>query len=348
VATANITTAYTLADFAKNLNPDGSIADVAELLSQRNEILEDMLWIEGNLPTGHRDSVRTSLPTPTWRRLNQGVDPSKTTEAQVTDTCGMSEAIAIVDKALADLNGNSARWRMSQNKGFLEGMAQDMAAQLLYSNSALAPEKPMGFTPRFASLSTGTSQTANNVVSGAGSTSSQQSSIWLVGWGDDKVRGIFPKGSKAGLQDTDEGEDWAFDANNKRYKAYITHYVWKAGLSVKDWRYIVRIANVDTSANAGGLRSSTPPDLVDLVDQAIAKIPNLGACRPALYMNRTVKRHFNKQRNRGAQASSTVNLTTIRDTSTDDQRGVIKRFENYDGIPLRIVDQILNTESVVS
>ena len=115
MATANITTAYTLADFAKNLNPDGSIADVAELLSQRNEILEDMLWIEGNLPTGHRDSVRTSLPTPTWRRLNQGVDPSKTTEAQVTDTCGMSEAIAIVDKALADLNGNSARCRMSQN-----------------------------------------------------------------------------------------------------------------------------------------------------------------------------------------------------------------------------------------
>ena len=348
MATANTTTAYTLADFAKNLAPDGSIADVAELLSQRNEILEDMLWIEGNLPTGHRDSVCTSLPTPTWRRMNQGVDPTKTTETQVTDTCGMSEAIAIIDKALADLNGNSARWRMSQNKGFLEGMAQDMAAQLLYANSALNPEKPMGFAPRFASLSTGTSQTANNIVNAAGSTSSQQSSIWLVGWGDDKVRGIFPKGSKAGLQDTDEGEEWAFDANNKRYKAYITHYVWKAGLSVKDWRYIVRIANIDTSANAGGLRSSTPPDLVDLVDQAIAKIPNLGACRPALYMNRSVKRQFNKQRNRGAQVSGTVNLTTIRDTSTDDQRGVIKRFDNYDGIPLRIVDQILNTESVVS
>jgi hypothetical protein len=348
VATANVTTAYTLADFAKNLNPDGSIADVAELLSQRNEILEDMLWIEGNLPTGHRDSVRTSLPTPTWRRINQGVDPSKTTESQVTDTCGMSEAIAVVDKDLAILNGNSAKWRMSQNKGFLEGMAQDMAAQLLYANSALNPEKPMGIMPRYASLSTSTSQTANNVVTAGGSTASVETSILLVGWGDDTVRGIFPKGSVAGLQDNDEGEDWAFDANSKRYKAYITHYQWKAGLSVKDWRYIVRIPNIDTSTNAGGLRSSTPPDLVDLVDQAIARIPNLSACRPALYMNRTVKRYFNKQRNRGVPVSSTVNLTTIRDTSTDDQRGVIKRFENYDGIPLRIVDQILNTESVVS
>lgn len=348
MATANITTAYTLADFAKNLNPDGSIADVAELLSQSNEMLEDMMWIEGNLPTGHRDSVRTTLPTPTWRRINQGVDPTKTTESQVTDAVGMSEALAVIDKDLAILNGNSAAWRLSQNKGFLEGISQDMSAQILYANSSLAPEKPMGFTPRYASLSTATSQTASNIVSGAGATASQQSSIWLVCWGDDTVRGIFPKGSQAGLMDEDMGEDWAFDALNKRYRAYITRYQWKAGLAIKDWRYVVRIANIDTSANAGGLRSTTPPDLVDLVDQALAKIPNLSYGRPALYMNRTVKRQFNKQRNRGAPASSTVNLTTIRDVSTDDKRGVIKRFETYDGIPLRTVDQILNTEAVVS
>lgn len=348
MATANITTAYTLADFAKNLNPDGSMADVAELLSQSNQMVEDMLWIEGNLPTGHRDSVRTSLPSPTWRRINQGVDPTKTAESQVTDTVGMSEALCIIDKALVTLNGNSAKWRMSQNKGFIEGMSQDMAGQLLYSNSSLTPEKFMGFTARYSSLSTSVSQTANNIISGAGATASQQSSIWLVGWGDDKVRGIFPKGSIAGLQDEDMGEDWGYDSNNKRYRAMITHYVWKAGLAIKDWRYVVRIANIDTSANAGGLRSTTPPDVVDLVDQAIARIPNLGACRPVLYMNRTVKRQFNKQRNRGAQASSTVNLTTINDVSQNDQRGVIKRFDNYDGIPLRIVDQILNTEAVVT
>lgn len=348
MATANITTAYTLADYAKNLQPDGSIADVAELLSQMNEILDDMLWIEGNLPTGHQDSVRTGLPSPTWRRLNQGIDPSKTTEAQVTDTCGMSEALAVVDKALADLNGNSAKWRLSMNKGFIEGMSQDMAAQLFYANSNLNPEKPHGLAPRYASLSTGTSQTANNVVTASGSTASQQTSIWLIGWGDDKVRGIFPKGWVAGLKDEDMGEDWAFDANGKRYRALITHYQWKAGVSIKDWRYAVRICNVDTSANAGGLRSSTPPDLVDLLDQAIARIPNLKACRPAIYMNRTAKRHFNRQRAGRPGYGASVNLSVIRDVSEGDQRGVIKRFDDYDGIPVRTVDQLLNTESVVS
>ena len=342
------TSAYTLADLAKNMTPEGGIADVAEVLSQRNEILEDMLWMEGNLPTGHMDTVRTTLPTPTWRRLGQGVDPTKTGEAQVTDVVGEQTTYAQIDISLANLNGNSARWRATQNKGYLEGLAQDMAAQLFYANNALNPEKPQGFAPRYASLSTSTSQTANNVITGGGSTASQESSIWLIGWADDTVRGIYPKGSQAGLQNRDLGEQAAFDANSKRFQAYITQYVWKAGLSVKDWRYIVRIPNIDTSSNAGGLKSTTPPDLVDLVDQAIARIPNLSNCRPALYMNRTVKRYFNKQRNRGVQTSSTVNLTTIRDVSTDGQRGVIKRFEDYDGIPLRIVDQILNTEAVVS
>ncbi len=350
MATALSTTQYTLADWAKNINPDGSIAQVAELLSQYNQIHQDMTYIEGNLPTGHRGSVRTSLPTPTWRRLNQGVDPTKTTEAQVTDTVGMQETYAVVDKALADLNGNTAQWRLSQEKGFMEGMAQDMAAQLFYGNTSLNPEKLMGFTPRYASLSTSTSQTANNTIAAATSpTAASSASIWLIGWGDDKITGIFPKGSKAGLQMDDLGEDAAFDANNKRYQAYITHYVWKAGLHVKDWRYGVRICNIDTTTNAGGLRSSTPPDLVDLVDQAIARIPNLDACKPALYMNRTVRRYFNKQRSYGWPSSSTINTTTINRLNANGQDpSVIKRWDNYDGIPVRIVDQLLNTETTVS
>lgn len=348
MATALPTTYTTLADWAKLQDPDGSIAQVAELLSQMNEIVSDMPFIEGNLPTGHRGSVRTSLPSPTWRRINQGIDPAKSTSAQVTDTCGISEALAIVDQALADLNGNSAAWRLQENKAFIEGMTQDMAAQLLYGNSSTSPEKPMGFTPRYNTLSTSTSQTANNVVNGGSSGSSTSTSIWLVGWSPDKVTGIFPKGSRAGLMDEDLGLDWAFDANSKRYRAYMTRYVWKAGLHVRDWRYVVRIANLETGSGTAGFTSSAPVDIVDCIDQAIAKIPNLSACRPVLYMNRKALRYLNKQRNYGVNASSTVNLTTIRRTDTGSDRGVIQRFRDYDGIPIKIVDQLLNTESTIS
>lgn len=347
MATALPTTAFTLADYVKNMAPDGGIAPVIELLSQQNRILEDIPWMEGNLPTGHRATVRSSLPTPTWRRINQGVDPVKTAESQVTDVCGMQEAYAVVDKALADLNGTSAAWRLSRNKGYLEGMAQDMAAQLFYGNSSTSPEKMMGFAPRYASTSTSTSQTANNVISGGGS-GSNNTSIWLVGWGSDKVTGIYPKGSTAGLTDDDLGEQAAFDANNKRYQAYITHYVWKAGLHVADWRYAVRICNIDVTTATNGLKAAAPVDLVDLIDQAIAKIPNLDACNPVLYMNRGTYRYLNKQRNYGVPASSTVNLTTIRRMDGDNQRGVITRIPDYDGIPIRICDQLLITEATVA
>lgn len=347
MATAQPTTYATLADWVKVMDPDGSIAQVGELLSQMNQIIEDMPFIEGNLPTGHRGSVRTTLPTPTWRRLNKGIAPAKTTSAQITDSCGMQTQLSVVDRALADLNGNSAAWRLQEDKGIMEGMTQDMANQLFYANSSTAPEKPMGFTPRYNTLVTATTQTANNVVNAASSASSTSASIWLIGWDPDKVTGIFPKGSKAGLVNEDQGEDWGFDASNNRYRAYITYYEWKAGLHVKDWRYVVRIANIETGSGTNGLTSAAPCDLVDLIDQAIAKIPNLSACRPSLYMNRKVRRFLNKQRNYGVAASSTVNLTTINRTDSGNQRGVIQRFDNYDGIPIRIVDQLINTESTI-
>lgn len=337
----------TLADVAKTLDPDGSSADIAEILSQSNQIIDDMPWIEGNLPTGHRASVRSTLPAPTWRRMNQGVDGTKSTSMQIEDSCGLAEAISEVDVEVANLNGNSAKWRLGEDKAFIEGISQDMAQKLFYANSTLNPEQPHGLAPRYGTLQTAVSQSANNVLSGGGS-GSANASIWLVGWAEDKVTGIFPKGTKAGIDRLDRGTEYAFDASNRRFLAYITHYKWRGGLHVKDWRYAVRICNVDVTSAAGGLKSTAPIDLVDLVDQAISRIPNLEACRPALYMNRTVRRYFNKQRNYGAPSSSTVNLTTIRRTDSGDERGVIKRFDTYDGIPIRTVDQLLNTEATVS
>ena len=93
--------AVTLLDFAKSINPDGTTAAVVELLNQTNEVLDDMLWIEGNLPTGHRSTIRTGLPTVVWRQLYGGVPPSKSVRAQVDDSCGMLEARSEVDKDIA-------------------------------------------------------------------------------------------------------------------------------------------------------------------------------------------------------------------------------------------------------
>ncbi len=328
------------ADWSKVLDPNGGIAQVISLLSQMNEITDDMVWNEGNLPTGHRTSVQTSLPTGTWRRFNEGIVPTKSTSTQITDSCGMLETYSEIDKALADLNGNTAAYRLSEDRAFLEGLTQQLAGVLFYGNTATNPERFMGFSPRYNTTSTSTSQTANNFIS-AGGAGSDNTSIWLVGWGDLTVHGIFPKGSKAGLSMKDLGEQTLLDAAGNRYQGYRTHYKWDAGLTVRDWRYVVRIGNIDVSDLAG----STPADLVKLMMRAMNKIPNIKMCKPAWYMNRTVKQWLDIQRNIGAAVSSTTNNSNIRRT-LDESDGRI--FDSFGGIPIRKCDQITLAEATVS
>ena len=137
----------TLADVAKATDPDGKIATIVEILNETNEILDDMVWVEGNLPTGHRTSIRSGLPTPTWRKLYGGVQPNKATNVQVTDTTGMLEAYAEIDKALADLNGNTSAFRMSEDRAHIEGMSQEFSDTLIYGNEGTTPEEFTGFAP---------------------------------------------------------------------------------------------------------------------------------------------------------------------------------------------------------
>src|ERR1700722_10399724 len=157
-------TALTYSDWAKRLDDGYKVAAITQLLSQTNEILEDMMVVEGNLPTGHKTTVRTGLPQATWRLLNQGVPNAKSTTAQITDTCGNLETYSVIDKDIADLNGNTADFRLSEVKSFLEGMSQQVAATIIYGNQFINPERFTGFAPRYSTVTTANSQTANNVL----------------------------------------------------------------------------------------------------------------------------------------------------------------------------------------
>ena len=245
-----------LINVAKSLDPDGSIADVAELYSQSNPILMDIPMVEGNLPTGHRSTIRADLPTPTFRKLYQGVKPTRSSKIQVDDTIGNVEDYAAVDKDLADLNGNSSDFRLSEDKAHIEGISNTMATTLFYGDTSLNPERFLGLAPRYDALDltaskpggvTNSSQLKNVIdMSGA----ANLTSMWLVVWGKDTVFGIYPKGSKAGLKQTDQGEQRLSDSDGGWFQGYVTHYKWQMGLVVKDWRCVVRIANINV-ANLG-------------------------------------------------------------------------------------------------
>ena len=337
---ANSNSNLTLADWAKRTDPDGRVALVAELLSQSNEILEDCVYKEGNLPTGDRVVIRTGLPTAYWRSLNQGIPNSKSSTAQVDEACGMLEARSEVDKDLAMLNGNTAQFRLSEDTAFLEAMNQTQAQTLFYGNPATDPKQFLGLATRYSSTSAGN---GTNIIPGGATSGSLNTSVYLVVWGDNTVYCPFPKGSKAGLLHEDLGEQTVYDGAN-RMQAYATRYQWKSGLVVKDWRYVVRIPNILVSDLVGGVTTqaaASATQLTKLMMRAMYKIPNLDSGRAAFYMNRTVHSGLAVQSLDRSQAALAVQPALS-------QFGTARNYLSFQGIPIRRVDCLLNTEAVVS
>lgn len=323
--------ALTLLDHAKRLDPDGAIADIVEILEQSNEILSDMAFMEGNLPTGHKTTIRSGLPAATWRQLNYGVQPSKSTTVQITDSIGMLESYSQVDKSLADLNGNTAEFRMSEDMAFIEGMNQDFATTMFYGDTKVTPEKFMGLAPRYSQKS-GAENGANVLLGGgAGSTNT---SVWLIAWGANTIHGIYPKGSKAGVFTEDKGQQTVLDAQGGMYEAYRKHYKWDAGLVLRDWRYVVRIANIDVTALTKN--AATGADLIDLMAQSLEQIQDLTKGKPVFYVNRIVKSFLRRQ----MMNKANVNLTL------QDVAG--KSVMMFDGVPVRRCDKLLSTEATIS
>lgn len=334
-------TVLTLSDWAKRLDPDGKVPMIVELLSQTNEILKDMLFKEGNLPTGERTTVRTGLPTVAWRLLNAGVAKSKSTTAQIDEACGMLEARSEVDEDLANLNGNTASFRLSEAQAFLEAMNQEMAGTVFYGNAGTAPEEFTGLAPRYALTS---AANGSNILS-AGGGGSDNTSVWLVCWGAQTVHGIFPKGAMAGLKHDDLGLGDAFDGSNNRFRAYMDRWQWKSGIVVRDWRYAVRIPNIDISdllALATTQAVTAATFLPKLMSRAIDRIPAAGMGNMVFYANRTVMSNL-----RVAMMEKATNVLGVQEGLNNLGQRITTGLTLL-GVPIRMCDQLIETEAVVS
>lgn len=326
-------TVASLTDLATRLDPDGKIAGIVELLTQQNPILEDMDWMEGNLPTGHRTTQRTGLPAVQLRAINEGVSPSKSTTAQIDEGVAMIEGYSEVDVDLASIGGNVPAFRLSEDTAFMEAMNQQLGQLVFYGNASTNPKAINGLATRYNSIAG--SAYGQNILNGGGS-GSVNSSVWLVVWGPQTVSGMFPRGSFAGLKHDDLGIQTiqtAVGAGTGRLQAYTSHWQWKCGLVVKDWRYAVRLCNVDITKL---VTEAGATDLIKNMIKMINRIPSMGLGRPVFYVSRTVREMLDIQALN--KASSQLTLETIDG----------KRQTAFQGIPIRTCDQILETEGTVA
>lgn len=335
----------TLLDWAKRLDPDGSVPIIANILSQTNEILTDCVVVQGNLPTGHRVTISTGLPTVYYRALNQGIATSKSTTVQVDENVAIAEARSEVDIDLAMLNGNTAEFRMSEARQFIEAMNQTIASGLFYGNPATDPKQFLGLTQRYSDTTAGNGQ---NILLAGGADALAQTSIWLVCWGDNTVFCPFPKGSKAGLLQEDLGRQTAYELGGTglRMEVFAERFQWKTGLVVKDWRAVVRICNLETndfSALANELAPTVFTNILHLMTRALSRVPRgvRVMSRPVFYMNASVFAVL--MRTALEKSASAVTVQTALD-----QFGRPNQMLSFLGVPIRQCDAILNTEAVVA
>jgi hypothetical protein len=339
----------TLADLGRRMDPSGKIADMAELMSQCNELDDELPMVEGNLTTGHVVTLRTALPQGTPRRFNQGVAYTKSSAAQITFGMMMLDAYSQIDKKLADLGGNTAANREKEDVAHMEGMSQQWNGYLVYGNAWTNPTQFSGVSTFFSQIAA--AQNGVNVFN-CGGTGSSNTSVWLLGMGTQTFYGIYPKGTKAGLTFENKGDVVpAYDSSQRRYEAYTSYFSRNGGIAVEDWRYIIRMANIDTTT--AGLAGSTPPDLFAIMSKAVVRLPTAGrmvsnitksdapdriapAVRLAFKCDRTSREY--------------LDIQAIRD------KNVLLRPEDYAGrpivnfrnIPIGVVDQILDTEATIS
>lgn len=329
----------TLLDLMKLMDPDGGLADVAEVLHQSNSITKDAVMIMGNLPTGDQTTLRGTLGTASWKRYNKGTPITKGTTYQQTNLCGMMQAVSQIDYDLAKLNGNTAEWRWAQDVPIIEGIGQEAESSLLYANQKLDPDEITGFAPRYneGSTSRDTNTTADYVIDGGG-TGSDNTSIFLVTWGEQATSCIYPLGMKGGLETIDRGLVDLLDDDSNPYLGYQKYYKWTLGLRVKDYRANVRIANIDVSAMiADNGTPSTGADLISLMIKAMHRIPVDVRGRKVFYVNEDVETYLDLQTLR----SDNVNVGYGKDIHG-------QPVMTFRGVPVRRSDSILSTESAVT
>lgn len=323
-----------LVDKANMTDPDGSIAMVADVISKSSALVQDMKFREGNLETGHKHSILASLPTITWGQLYQGIAPTKATRKQVVDTCGMAEALSSIDERLLALGGNEMQVRLEEDSEFLIAMGEEVEAAAFYHNEKTDPEKITGLTPRYNTLPTVSQAHYHEdyrdfVIAGGGS-GADNTSIWFVHHGPEGVFGIYPKGTKVGLQTIDRGSQKVLDGSSNPYFAKMMEFRWNVGVAVKNYKAAGRICNIDISD-----LSTTGDTIIPLMIKLYHRIPPRFRKGGKWYCNSTIGEFLHHQARNKASAL---------------------RLDEYDGmevvkcmgLPVRESDQILNAESLVT
>lgn len=344
-----------LIDMQKAENPKGGVWPIAELLSLTNPILDDAIAVECNSGKEHQTSIRTGLPTVAWGALYQGIPQSKSSRQNIKDATGFVEGLSSVDTRLLGLyKNNEGTIRLQEAQSYVESMNSEVATSMFYSDTATTPERFKGLAARYGTL--GTSGAGRQIID-AGGTGADNTSIWFVTWSPTATHLIYPQGVPVGLQREDKGEQRVIDpVNNQPYYVKEELFRWHIGLTVRDWRYNARIANISLAKILDGSL-----DLYALMRTAYYRLQSRRQMRAGANFGRggatkddsipmsRIAIYCNSDVLEALDAANTNNRPGTHDNYIRMKPMEIegKEVMTYRGIPIRECDALLNTEARV-
>jgi hypothetical protein len=323
MATVTQKSELTLVELAKRLDPKGVVVEIAEVLEEENEILDDLKYIEANDVTQHTSTIRKLLPSGSFPGIGGYVAPEVSNARQTVEKIGMLEAYSQVPVKLVKLSSDPARTRKDEDKAFLQGLAITMAETFIYGKPSEAGAFP-GLAERYNSLSQA------NVTSGGGVEADSKTSIWIVQHDLSLFHAVYPRGSKIGLAVDDLGESTDVNADGEMRQVYRSHFSWDMGIVVRDERAVQRIANIIVTDSSASFSAFD-----DLMIRALRRMPKRGK-GAVIYANRDMMGMFDilaKDKSNVAYGSSEVfgrEVTTFR------------------GVPIRMVEAITSAEDLVA
>lgn len=330
-----------LADILSRTDPDGNISTIIEAAAEANGIIADASYTECNDGTRHKHVIRTGLPEPTYRKYNQGIQPSKSETVPVVDTCAMVRDYCEVDKELADLSGNASAFRASEVVAKMMGFNNFVAQEIIYGDTAGTPEGMLGLAPRFNDPS---ASNGRQLINGGGS-GSDNTSIWFVTWGGKGCNLIYPKGSPVGFQHEDKGVSTKEMSNNELMEIYRDYMRWDLGFTLGDWRCVSRICNIDVSnltkdASSGADLLDLMIDAEEVLDTSSTMSVNMDgelvSGKTCIYVGRTVAKFLRKQ-----ALDRAVNQLRVEEVAG-------KRVTMWGEYEVKRIDAITETEAAIS
>jgi hypothetical protein len=273
-------TAMTIGDLAKMLDPDGTLAVVADVLMEKNRFFETALWLPGNGETTHRYSRDVDQPAGKHTAINEGVQKSVAIREQKTAKIAMLEDYSYVDERLLRISPDPVGVRSREDGAFVAGMSKTAVDTVFHGSETTDPNAFDGLWNQ-----DDWSTLASDQVINSGGDATGGASVALIEWGDDAAHLIYPKNAAVTpmIEVEDLGQQLVEDASNNPYTCQVSHFFFNYGIAVRDPRNVQRLANVVNLGTGSGALDED--NLIAMINELVGEGEGSN-----FYMNRQLRK----------------------------------------------------------